>query len=237
MTPLLRRRGHDIAYLDLPQSPRQDDTLRVAANDADLLVVLGGPIGVYETAAYPFLTGEMDAVASRIAAGRPTLGICLGAQIVAAALGALVYPGGEKEIGWSPVDLTPEGSSSVLAPLGSSGPGQAASRPAVLHWHGDTFDLPSGAALLASTPKYKNQAFSYPASLGDSKMPPVLALQFHLEVTPAALESWYVGHANEIAATVGISVSGLREQATEHGLIMAPMMDSIFDRWLDALCL
>ena len=101
----------------------------------DLLIVLGGPIGVYETETYPFIADEIAAIAARLAADKPMLGICLGAQMMAAALGARVAPGPVKEIGWAPLHLTAAGEKSVLAPLGAT---------PVLHWHGDNCELPAG---------------------------------------------------------------------------------------------
>ncbi len=157
------------------------DDLR-AAPDADLLVVLGGPIGAYEDHLYPFLTEEIALLEKRLAADRPTLGICLGAQLMARALGAKVYPGPAKEIGWAPLTLTEAGASGPLRHLGDA---------PVLHWHGDTFDLPDGAARLASTPLCANQAFARGAS--------ALAFQFHPEADGAGFERWLIGHAVEIA--------------------------------------
>jgi GMP synthase (glutamine-hydrolysing) len=187
-----------------------------AAEAADLLAVLGGPIGAYEEAAYPFLSDELSLLSRRIAADRPLLGICLGAQLIARALGARVYPGPVKEIGWSPLRLTPEGSASCLRHLAAGVP--------VLHWHGDTFDLPDGATRLASSGHYENQAFSHGASL--------LALQFHLEVEPARLERWYVGHAVEIAATPGVDVAGLRRDSRAHGPALAAAAAKVLAEWL-----
>src|SRR5262249_50790545 len=123
----------------------------------------------------------------------PTLGICLGAQLMANALGARVYPGHVKEIGWGAIDLTPQGRSSCLRSLGDDGK--------VLHWHGDTFDLPEDAQRLASNANYENQAFAFGSN--------ALALQFHLEAKPRQLEEWYVGHAAELAAA-RISIPELR---------------------------
>ena len=135
---LLVARGFSSRYLDAGVDAIAADTLL----DADLVVILGGPIGVYEGEAYPFLAGELAAIAARLASKRPTLGICLGAQMIAKALGAAVAPGPRKEIGWAPIELTEEGRTSVLAPLTDT---------PVLHWHGDNLDLPAGAARLAAT--------------------------------------------------------------------------------------
>ena len=173
--------GDDVASLD-PLAP-------------DLLVVLGGPIGVNDAVDYPFIADELRLLERRLAAGLPTLGICLGSQLMAHALGARVYPAAVKEIGWGPLTLTDAGRHSSLRHL-------APERSPVLHWHGDTFDLPAGATLLASTPICPNQAFSWG--------PAALALQFHVEVTAAGLERWFIGHTVEIAATPGISVPQLR---------------------------
>jgi GMP synthase (glutamine-hydrolysing) len=211
--PLLRERGHTVEYVEAP-------LVDLAALDAlapDLLVVLGGPIGVYETGAYPFLAHEIALLRRRLLAGRPTLGICLGSQLMAAALGARVYPSGVKEIGWAPLTLTSAGGASSLRHLAST---------AVLHWHGDTFDLPAGAVLLASTPACAHQAFS----VGDF----ALALQFHGEAFGPALESWFVGHAGEIAATPGVSVAGLRAATARHSEALARQGREAFAEWLAA---
>ena len=148
-------------------------------------MVLGGPIGAYETDIYPFLKSEIDLIEYRLSRDLPTLGICLGSQLMAKALGSRVFAGPVKEIGWGGIALTRDGASSCLNPLG-----EADAR--VLHWHGDSFDLPAGARRLASNAHYENQAFAYGRN--------ALALQFHLEADPRQLEEWYVGHAVELAA-------------------------------------
>ena len=185
---------------------------------ADLLVVLGGPIGVYDQEDYPFLVEEIAVVRERLLAGRPTLGICLGAQIMAAALGKRVYPSGVKELGWAPLSLTAAGRSSVLSDLDGL---------LVLHWHGDTFDLPEGSQHLAKTDAVTNQAFA----LGNYG----LALQFHLEAEPLDLERWYIAHAGEIAATPGVSVGALRKQAARHGAALSAASRRVFTTWLARL--
>ena len=130
----LRARGHRVEYVDAGE-----DLSR--ASDADLLIVLGAPIGVHDTADYPYLVGEREVVASRLAEDRPTVGVCLGAQLMAAALGARVYAGERKEIGWGRLSLAPEARETPVHALADA---------PILHWHGDTFDLPAGVTLLAS---------------------------------------------------------------------------------------
>jgi len=213
--PVLREHGFLVAYRDAGV----DDLGQRDLHDTDLLIVLGGPIGAYEAKAYPFLKSEIALVERRLKAGRPVLGLCLGAQLMAKALGARVFKGRRKELGWSPLELTQAGRDSALGKLGVRTP--------VLHWHGDTFDLPRGAALLASTRLYANQAFSWQRH--------GLALQCHIEVTAAGLERWFIGHAVEIAGTRGIDVATLRRQTRR----LAPRLEArgpeVLSAWLDSL--
>jgi GMP synthase (glutamine-hydrolysing) len=211
--PVLVAQDYRIVWHEAGRTPL-DTNLAVKA---DLLVVLGGPIGVYDAEIYPCMTGEIDAVRRRLDADAPTLGICLGSQIIAAAAGAKVYPGTNgKEIGWSRLELTEDGAAGPLAELGPD-------RTAVLHWHGDTFDLPVGASLLASTSQYRNQAFS----LGRA-----LALQFHTEVSASGLESWFLGHTLEISTTLGVSTPQLRADTARHAPSLARCGPAMLTRWL-----
>jgi GMP synthase (glutamine-hydrolysing) len=213
--PVLRERGFAIAYRDAGL----DDLGARDIVDADLLIVLGGPIGVYETKGYPFLKDEIAAVERRLKVGRPVLGLCLGAQIMAKALGARVYQGKRKELGWSPLLLTDAGRKSALGELGP--------RTSVLHWHGDTFDLPRGAELLASTPLYENQAFSWRDH--------ALALQCHIETTVRGLERWFIGHTLEIATSRGVKLEELRRDTRRLGPRLAERGPRVLKAWLDGL--
>lgn len=211
--PLLERRGYRTTYLDAGVAPVTPEALL----SAELAVVLGGPIGVYETEAYPFLVAEKQAIAARLAAGLPTLGVCLGAQLIADVLGAEVHATGRKEIGYAPLTLTAEGRASVLASVGET---------PVLHWHGDQFAIPDGGQRLAETPGFPNQAFALGAT--------VLGLQFHLEADPARLEHWLIGHACELAGA-GIDPRTIRADAARHGDALAAAATRVFTDWLDQL--
>jgi len=213
--PLLTERGYAIRYVEAGY----DDLAALDPLADDLWIVLGGPIGVYEQDAYPFLADELRLLRTRLNADRPTLGICLGCQLIAQALGGRVYPGHGKEIGWKPLTLTAAGLDSPLAAL--------ADGTAVLHWHGDTFDLPDGATLLASSDLYPHQAFSW----GNQ----VLALQFHLETTGRGLERWMIGHAGEIAATSGLDVPALRAATALHAATAETKGRDCLADWLDRL--
>ncbi len=211
--PLVSSRGYSVRYHDAGVQPLDADTLMAP----DLLIVLGGPIGVYEQETYPFITDEIAAIAARLDTDKPMLGICLGAQLMAAALGARVAPGPIKEIGWAPLALTPDGEKSVLSPLGAT---------PVLHWHGDNCDLPAGCTRLASTQHCPVQAFM--------RTPTQLALQFHLETEPARFESWLVGHTVELGKA-GIDPRELRTQARTLGPATREVGQGVLAAWLGTL--
>lgn len=213
--PVLRQRGFILGY----REAGLDDLKARDIRDADLVIVLGGPVGVYETAAYPFLKDEIKLIEQRLKSGRPVLGICLGAQLIARALGARVYKGKRKELAWGPIALTKEGRASALAALDA--------RTSVLHWHGDTFDLPKGATLLASNENYANQAFAFEQR--------ALALQFHVEVTAIGLEHWLIGHAVEIAGTRGVEVAALRRETRRRAPRLEERGPRMLSDWLDTV--
>lgn len=213
LAPMLAQRGYVVRYLEAGV-----DTIDAGVLDAaDLVVVLGGPIGVYEVDRYPFLDGERAAIASRLAARKPTLGICLGAQLIAQALGAEVASTGKVEIGFGALTMTDEGRASVLNGIGEV---------PVLHWHGDQFAIPAGARRLAQTPGFPNQAFAIDRH--------VLGLQFHLEVEATQLERWLIGHAHELASH-RIDPNSLRRDAAMHGVALTRAAHGVFAAWLDAL--
>ncbi len=210
--PLLERQGYAIRYADAGYDDLADD-------GSDLLIVLGGPIGANDDADYPFIRDELRLIEQRAKANKPVLGLCLGAQMIARALGAKVYRAQAKEIGFAPVRLTDAGRQSCLASL--------ADKP-VLHWHGDTFVLPTGARHLADTDICPHQAFAWGAN--DA----LLALQFHPETTARGLERWFIGHTGELAAE-GLSIAQLRADAARHGAAMETAAGGILTRWLAAV--
>lgn len=185
--------------------------------EADLVLLMGGPMGVYEAESFPHLHHEVRFIERRIAAGKPTLGICLGSQIIAKALGADVYKGPKgKEVGWYDVSITEAGLSTPLKYFDKmEGP--------VMQWHGDTFDLPAGATRLATSDKYENQAFSYENH--------VLALQFHPEVTELKLERWYTSDPGDMAE-VGTDAETIRSMAHKHGDTLRQRNRLFFTEWL-----
>lgn len=160
-------RGHPITPTPLYEGAPVPDL-----DTFDWLVVMGGPMGVGDESVHPWLAPEKALIGEAIAAEKTVLGVCLGAQLIAEALGARVYPNPEKEIGWMPVELTESGRASPLT-------GFLPASLDVFHWHGDTFDLPPGAVRLARSGPCANQAFVYGGR--------VLGLQFHLESTPASV--------------------------------------------------
>jgi GMP synthase-like glutamine amidotransferase len=162
--PWLRRHGHTVAATrlyagELPPSPDR----------YDWLIVMGGPMNIYEEREHPWLVAEKRAIRDAIGQGRRVLGICLGAQLIADVLGAPVTRNAQREIGWFPVELTPAGRSE---PLFADFP----ARFEAYHWHGDTFGLPAGATQLASSAACRQQAYVWGGR--------VVGLQFHLETTP-----------------------------------------------------
>ena len=189
------------------------DDLTKAFQHKGLTIILGGPIGVYESDDYPFLQKEIDLLKVRLKQNLPTLGICLGAQLIAHALGAKVYAGDQKEIGWSTLNIS-DSANNLLSAL---------SNTLVLHWHGDTFDLPKNAELLASSALYPHQAFS----IGKN----ILALQFHLEVAGESLEKWLIGHTCELRQA-NINISALRSDNLRYASALEQVSGKIIQQYL-----
>ena len=183
----------DIHYVEAPLA----DFSAVNAVSPDLLVVLGAPIGAFDESIYPFLQEELKLIQERIQSGKPLLGICLGAQLIARLKGGNVAPMANqaKEIGFAPIRLTQDGQQSPLKAL--------ADVP-VLHWHGDQFDIPQDGIRLAETDLCPNQAFA----IGHN----ILGLQFHMEADPSQIEAWLVGPAAALGVA-GIARPHIRQDA------------------------
>ena len=213
-TSVLQANGYQINYLEAAY----DDLAQIDALSDDLLIILGGPVSVNDAAMFPFIEAEITLLKQRLAADKPTLGICLGAQMIASALGAKVFSGKEKEIGWYPLSLTAAGEQSALRYIGEK-------HCNMLHWHGETFDLPDNAVLLASSEKYPHQAFSY----GNN----ILALQFHPEITQRVMEKWFIGHIAEIMQTEGTRVEQLREDTQRFANRLEVQGELFFNSWFN----
>jgi GMP synthase-like glutamine amidotransferase len=182
------------------------------------LVVLGGPMGVYEATRYPALITQQHLIAAAVAADLPVLGICLGAQLLASAFGASVFPGPDKEIGWSPLELTDAGAADpVLAPL--------ARAPAVFHLHGDTFDIPANATHLARSRLFPMQAFR----IG----PRAYGLQFHLEFTVETIDTVLQDPACRAdLAALGCSTAAIRSATPARVRALEPIAQEVFGNFL-----
>jgi len=178
--PLLKKAGFRIRYANFARDPDQE----VSMESYDGLVVLGGHMGVYESPKYPHLLREMECIRQAVATEKPVLGICLGAQLIAAALGAPVQIGERPEIGWCEVELTDDGKNDPVL-------SQMHAREKIFQWHGDYFQVPQGATWLAKSDSCPFQAFR----LGKS----VYGFQFHLEVDKKMILRWLTVPENSSA--------------------------------------
>ena len=174
----IRKKNHKISFTRFYEKDNLPDL-----DELDWLIIMGGPMGVYDEEKFPWLKDEKIFIKHAINEGKIVLGICLGSQLIAASLGAKVYPNKFKEIGWMDVSLT---ENSKINFLFSSLP----KKMKVFQWHGDTFDLPLGTVHLARSEACKNQAFIFKEG--------VLALQFHCEVTESTLHEMLEASRNEL---------------------------------------
>lgn len=198
-----------------------DDGVKgISPTEHDLTIFMGGPMGVYQKDIFPYLQDEIAYLEKRLEAEKPYLGICLGGQLMAAAMGADVYPGkAGKEIGWHKIQVNEVGKNTPLKHL------DAAHTP-MMQWHGDTFDLPTEATLLASSDLYAHQAIAY----GDK----ALGLQCHPEVTANNIELWLATGCKELA-TEGMNVPDLRAQTFENLKVLNGQRTKFFNEWLDTV--
>ena len=185
------------------------------------IVAMGGPMSVNDDAELPWLTAEKQAIADAVRAGVPYWGSCLGVQLLAASLGASVYPGTQPEVGVLPVTLTDDGRSD---PVFAGLPAEFLT----LQWHGDTFDLPDGATLLASSPAYPNQAFR----VGQT----AYGVQFHVEVTEQMAREWAQVPAYAEYADRVLGAGGIDRLMTDFDAARERMLDvgrRMFERWVE----
>jgi len=200
----------------LPQSvPVYEGAALPRASEVDMMVVMGGPMGVNDRDIYPWLAHEMELLSAVIELRKPVLGICLGAQLIAATLGAEVTPNREREIGWYPIGLENRTAAVRFFP-------NAPTEHTVFHWHGDTFALPDGAVRIARSEACENQGFLYRDH--------VLALQYHLETTAESLASM-VDNSSDYE-TPGAYVSGrkdLLDGLERHGATNRNIMFGVLD--------
>lgn len=178
LNPLLKNAAFRIKYINFGRHPHEKPSLE----GYDGLVILGGPMNCDEIDVYPFLAHEVKLIQQAFHQNMPILGICLGAQLMARALGAIVTKNPQKEIGWYPLTLTEAAKKDPLFKVFTS-------LTHVFQWHGDTFEIPEGATYLASSPLCKNQAFCFNKN--------AYALQFHLEVDEPMILRWLKVPANE----------------------------------------
>ncbi|HEY0415378.1 MAG TPA: type 1 glutamine amidotransferase [Gaiellaceae bacterium] len=214
---VLRERGAGLHRVEVDEGdplPRWEEF--------DAVVAMGGPMSAADDAGLPWLQQEKALIAEAVRAGTPYWGVCLGVQLLAASLGARVYPGAEPEVGVLDVELTDEGRADpVFAALPPSFP--------TLQWHGDTFDLPEGAVRLAGSPPYPNQAFRFERAYG---------VQFHLEVSPVMAREWagvpeYDASLRRVLGDDG--AAALLGAVDERGPEMLALGRVLFERFLDVV--
>ena len=212
---VLLERGASIHRVELDEGEPLPDW-----REFDAIVAMGGPMSATDDAALPWLAAEKRAIGEAVRAGTPYWGVCLGVQLLAASLGARVYPGAVPEVGLLPVEITAEGRAD---PVFADAPDDLVT----LQWHGDTFDLPDGAVRLAGSPAYPNQAFHFGAAYG---------VQFHLEVSAAMAREWakVPAYTASLEQTLGPGSAAdflrcIEERAGE----MLAHGRSLFGRWRD----
>jgi GMP synthase (glutamine-hydrolysing) len=197
--------------------PFEGETVPHDLGDAAALIVMGGPMGVYDSDRYPYLEGEMRLIEQALSAGSPILGICLGSQLLASVLGSSVVKGKQKEIGWHRIKLTAD---AFVDPLFKG----LESSFIALHWHGDIFDLPSSATSLASSELTQHQAFRYGAS--------AYGLLFHMEATREIVEGMVRSFPEELAE-VNLAPRAVLEGADLHLPALSDRGSRVFGAWAD----
>jgi GMP synthase-like glutamine amidotransferase len=212
---VLHERGATLDRVEVDEGERLPDR-----HGYDAIVAMGGPMSATDDALLPWLGPEKRLIGEAVRAGMPYWGVCLGVQLLAAALGARVYPGPEPEVGVLPVTLTPE---ALADPVFAGLPGEVAT----VQWHGDTFELPRGAVRLATSPAYENQAFRYERAYG---------VQFHLEISGAMAREWaeVPAYGASLEQTLGSDgAAGFLDEIGARADDLRAVGRSLFERWLD----
>ena len=212
---VLRERGIELQRVELDEGDPLPDW-----REFDAIIAMGGPMSAGDDATLPWLSAEKRLIADAVAAGKPFWGVCLGVQLLAASLGARVYPGPVPEVGILPVALTLDG---LADPVFAGLPREVLT----LQWHGDTFDLPHDAVRLAGSPAYPNQAFRVRRAYG---------VQFHLEVSPQMAQEWadVPEYAESLERTLGPgALERLIAQLEDDADAMLGHARRLFARWLD----
>ena len=211
---ILEQRGFEIDYIYAADDKMPDYN----PSSHDLAIVMGGSMGVYESKDHPYLLNEINYLKKRLAADLPTLGICLGGQLMAKSLGGDVYKGGnDKETGWREINVTPEGQKSVVRYLD-------ASYTKMTQGHQDTFTLPTNCVLLASSDQYTNQAFAY----GEN----ALGFQFHPEMHEELMENW-LNNKNDFLTTSAMSKQRIIDDTKIYIETLKKQTAKFFNKWLD----
>ena len=209
----LRERGIQYRALDIARGEPVPKDVRGVGG----LIVLGGPMGAYEHEKYPFLRSESALIEKAIAAGRPVLGICLGAQLIAQVLGARVFAGDKREVGWAPITLTADGRDDPLFVGGDD-------VLTVFHLHGDTYELPPDAANLATSALYEQQAFRW----GDV----VYGFQFHIEFTESIIARLaQEPESQRYMSEAGADVKKIVTETAAHVRTLADTTQRIFETY------
>lgn len=214
MSKYFKYHSDDVEYIKL-----YDGDLIPELKEFDVLVIMGGPMGVFDNDKYSFLSQEKILIAQAIDAGKKVFGVCLGAQLIAHVLGANVYKNKNKEIGWFDIEVSEDCLNTIY--------GAVFEKPfAVFHWHSDTFDLPRNAIRLAKSEACQNQAFM----LGSN----VLALQFHLEMSNETIDRLFENCYNEIDESEYVQskaeVDSLSRNVSKCGLKMYSLLDTFLGR-------
>jgi len=204
--------GYGVDRIDVSDASFPD----VDLTEPDLVIMMGGPMGVYEREAHPWIACQLRRLARRLEADRPTLGVCFGAQMMAAALGAEVYPGPRPEVGWHPVAIHDP-----------AGPLRHLVQVPVLHWHGDTFAPPQGCEILAASEAYAHQAFR--------RGPNLLALQFHAEMGLDPRYQAWLDEGGAMMAAAGTDPETMQARHAALGPAAVAAGQATIAEWLEGL--